>query len=85
MVKEGLREIRSGINAIELKNGMKKAGSLVIDELARIRNHSIHKKKSNKLLTISAQDSEVGKIIADAMEKSGRMVSSRLRKEKPLD
>ena len=25
MVKEGLREIRSGINAIELKNGMKKA------------------------------------------------------------
>ena len=36
MVKEGLREIRSGINAIELKNGMKKAGSLVIAELAKM-------------------------------------------------
>ncbi len=72
MVKEWLREIRSGINAIELKNGMKKAGSLVVDELARISKPLNTQEEIEQVATISAQDAEVGSIIASAMEKVGK-------------
>ncbi len=72
MVKEWLREIRSGINAIELKNGMKKAGALVVAELARISQPLHTQEEIEQVATISAQDAEVGRIIADAMEKVGK-------------
>ena len=72
MVKEGLREIRSGINAIELKNGMKKAGSLVVAELEKMSKTLNTQEEIEQVATISAQDSEVGRIIADAMEKVGK-------------
>ena len=72
MVKEGLREIRSGINAIELKNGMKKAGVLVVDELARLATPLNSQEEIEQVATISAQDATVGKIIASAMEQVGK-------------
>lgn len=72
MVKEWLREIRSGINAIELKNGMKKAGSLVVAELANMSKPLNTQEEIEQVATISAQDAEVGQIIASAMEKVGK-------------
>jgi chaperonin GroEL len=72
MVKEGLREIRSGINAIELKNGMKKAGTLVVAELAKNSKALVTQEEIEQVATISAQDAEVGQIIASAMEKVGK-------------
>ncbi len=72
MVKEGLREIRSGINAIELKNGMKKAGALVVAELANMSKALVTQEEIEQVATISAQDAEVGGIIAAAMEKVGK-------------
>ncbi len=72
MVKEGLREIRSGINAIELKNGMKKAGFLVVAELARMSKPLNTQEEIEQVATISAQDAEVWGIIASAMEKVGK-------------
>lgn len=72
MAKEGLREIRSGINAIELKNGMKKAGALVVAELAKNSKDISTKDEIAQVATISAQDAEVGAIISDAMDKVGK-------------
>lgn len=72
MVKEGLREIRSGINAIELKNGMKKAGDMIEAELAANSKAITTKEEIAQVATISAQDSEVGAIISEAMEKVGK-------------
>lgn len=72
MVREWLREIRSGINAIELKNGMKQAGELVIAELAKMSKPLNTHEEIEQVATISAQDAEVGKIIASAMEKVGK-------------
>lgn len=72
MVKEWLREIRSGINAIELKNGMKKAGALVVEELAKISTPLNNESEIEQVATISAQDASVGKIIASAMEQVGK-------------
>lgn len=72
MAKEGLREIRSGINAIKLKNGMKKAGDLVVAELAKLSTPLNSQEEIEQVATISAQDPEVGRIIADAMERVGK-------------
>lgn len=72
MAKEGLREIRSGINAIELKNGMKKAGEAVAERLAETAKLLNSKEEIAQVATISAQDAEVGGIISDAMEKVGK-------------
>lgn len=72
MVKEGMREIRSGINAIELKNGMKKAWMIVVQELNNISKTLNTQEEIEQVATISAQDKEVGQIIAAAMEKVGK-------------
>ncbi len=72
IAKEWLREIRSGINAIELKNGMKKAGTLVVEELSRMATPLNSQEEIEQVATISAQDATVGKIIASAMEQVGK-------------
>lgn len=71
LAKEGLRNIKTGVNAVELKNGMKKAGQVVIDELTRNAKMISTKEEIAQVATISAQDAEVGEIIAEAMEKVG--------------
>lgn len=71
LAKEWLREIRTGINAIELKNGMRKAGGEVIKELDTISKKITTPEEIAQVATLSAQDSEVGEIIAKAMEKVG--------------
>lgn len=71
MAREGLRYIRTGINAVELKNGMRKAGELVMDELEKNSKKISKRDEIAQVATISAQDVEVGNIIAEAMEKVG--------------
>jgi len=51
---------------------MKKAGNLVVEELARISQPLNTQEEIEQVATISAQDAEVGRIIADAMEKVGK-------------
>lgn len=71
LAKEWLREIRSGINAVELKNGMKKAGEAVIKELEKNSKQISTGEEIAQVATLSAQDNEVWDIIAQAMEKVG--------------
>lgn len=71
LAREGLRNIKTGVNAVELKNGMKKAGEKVVEELGRNAKMISTKSEIAQVATISAQDSEVGNIIAEAMEKVG--------------
>lgn len=72
MIKEWLREIRSGINAIELKNWMRKAWEAVEEELWKNTKMINTREEIEQVATISAQDKEVGKIISEAMEKVGK-------------
>ncbi len=72
MIKEGLREVRSGINAVELKNGMKAAAAAVSDQMEKNAKKISGKAEIEQVATISAQDAEVGRIIADAMDKVGK-------------
>jgi len=69
LAKEWLRNIKTGVNAVELKNGMRKAGQKVVEELGSNAKMISTKSEIAQVATISAQDAEVGDIIAEAMEK----------------
>jgi len=71
LAKEGLRNIKAGVNAVELKNGMKRAGLKVSEALTKNAKMISTKEEIAQVATISAQDNEVGDIIAEAMEKVG--------------
>jgi chaperonin GroEL len=71
--REGLRNVTAGANPMALKRGIEKAVDTVVDQLAKM---SKKVKDDNEVIrqvaTISANsDSEIGKIIAEAMQKVG--------------
>jgi len=72
LAKEGLREIRTGINAVELKNGMKKAGEVIAEALENNAKEISTTEEIAQVASLSAQDKEVGDIIAKAMEHVGK-------------
>lgn len=69
LAKEGLKNIKAGVNAVELKNGMKTAGEMVIEELTKNARGISEKDEVAQVASISAQDSQVWNIIATAMQK----------------
>src|SRR5437867_2752233 len=71
--REGLKSVTAGANPMSLKRGIDKAVELVVEELKRISAPSKGRKEIAQVGTISANnDPEIGKIIADAMEKVGK-------------
>ena len=71
--REGLKNVTAGANPMELKRGIDRAVEAIIDELKRISTPSAGKKDIAQVGTISANnDAEIGKLIADAMEKVGK-------------
>ncbi|QNG27256.1 chaperonin GroEL [Synechococcus sp. HK01-R] len=73
MVKAGLRNVAAGANAITLKKGIDKAAEFLV---GKIKEHAKPISDSNAIAqvgTISAgNDEEVGRMIADAMDKVGK-------------
>ncbi|MDD3262282.1 MAG: chaperonin GroEL [Candidatus Absconditabacteria bacterium] len=71
MAKEGLRYIRSGVNPFALGRGLHKAVSRLIEDLAAKAKPIKNKEEIKQVATISAQDEEVGTLIAEVMEEIG--------------
>ena len=69
LIKEWLREVRSWINAVELKDWMLKAWYLVTEFLRVNATPVDTPEKIEQVATISSQDKNVWKIIANAMSK----------------
>ncbi|MDR1366847.1 MAG: chaperonin GroEL [Puniceicoccales bacterium] len=71
--REGLKNVSSGVNPIMLKRGIDKAVEAVVVELARTSKKVETSEEIRQVATVSANwDNEIGKIIADAMEKVGK-------------
>jgi chaperonin GroEL len=71
--REGLKNVTAGANPMELKRGIDKAVEAIVEELKRLSTPSAGKKEIAQVGTISANnDAEIGKLIADAMEKVGK-------------
>jgi len=73
MVKEGLRNVAAGANAISLKRGIDKAIYFLVDEIAKHARQVEDSKAIAQVGAISAgNDDEVGQMIAQAMDKVGK-------------
>src|SRR5437867_12623942 len=73
IVREGMKYVASGMNPMDLKRGIDQAVATVVGELKKISRPCTSSKEVAQVGSISANlDTEVGKIIADAMEKVGK-------------
>ncbi len=71
--KEGMKHAAAGANTMEIKRGIEKAVDAVVEELKKNSKTIQDKKEIAQVGTISANnDSEIGKLIADAMDKVGK-------------
>jgi len=73
MASEGLRYIRSGVNPFSLGKGLHKAVEKLVTEIeGKAQQIGDSKEKIKQVATISAQDEEVGNLIADVFEEIGK-------------
>jgi len=73
VVREGMKYVASGMNPMDLKRGIDKAVDAVVEELKKISKPCTTSKEISQVGAISANaDYDIGKIIADAMDKVGK-------------
>ncbi|MBN1622207.1 MAG: chaperonin GroEL [Endomicrobiales bacterium] len=72
MLNEGLRNITAGANPIHIKRGIDKAVNLVIEEIKKNAKQVKTKEEIAQIASISANDKEIGNLIADVMDKVGK-------------
>ncbi|MCI0416372.1 chaperonin GroEL [bacterium] len=73
IVREGTKNIAAGANPMEVKRGIQRAVETVVEELKKLSTPVSGSKDIEDVGTISANnDREVGKLIAQAMEKVGK-------------
>ena len=69
MIKEGVRNVAAGSDPMAIKRGIDKAVNVAVDGLKEISSEVDGKEDIARVASISANNEEVGKLIADAMEK----------------
>lgn len=71
IVREGNRNVVAGANPMVLKKGIEKAVDVVVDELKALSKPVQTKEAKAQVASISAADTEIGDLIAEAMDKVG--------------
>ena len=69
MVNAGMKNLAAGANPIILRKGMKKATDCAVEAITKMSSKVNGKEHIARVAAISAGDEEVGKLVADAMEK----------------
>jgi len=73
IVKEGMKFVTAGMNPMDLKRGIDKAVTAVVNELSNISKPCTTQKEIQQVGSISANsDDTIGKLISDAMERVGK-------------
>ena len=73
ILKEGYKMMITGANPMEVRKGIEKAVEKVVEELKKLSKEVKGRKEIEQVATISANnDEEIGKKVADAMEKVGK-------------
>ena len=71
IIREGLKNVTAGANPMLIRQGIKKAVDVTVEELKKISKPINGKEDIARVAAISAADEEVGTLISDAMEKVG--------------
>lgn len=72
LVHEGLRNVAAGANPVELNRGIQAAAEKTVEELKARATPVSSSEDIASIATVSSRDAEVGRVIADAMEKVGK-------------
>ncbi len=83
---EGLRNVTAGANPISLQRGINKAANALVEELKKISTEVTDTKEIAQVATVSANwDTEIGNIIAEAMDKVGKDGTITVEEAKGID
>ncbi|MFA6897503.1 MAG: chaperonin GroEL [Patescibacteria group bacterium] len=72
LIGEGLKYVAMGVNPVGIRLGIESAGKEVIAELKASAKKIKSREEIAQVATISAEDAEIGSIIAEVMEKVGK-------------
>ncbi|MDD2731108.1 MAG: chaperonin GroEL [Candidatus Portnoybacteria bacterium] len=72
IIAEGLKNVAAGANPLEIKRGLEKGRDAVIDALKKLSKTISNKAEIAQVATISAQDAEIGDMLADIMHTLGK-------------
>ncbi|ADI16023.1 chaperonin GroEL [Truepera radiovictrix] len=85
IVKEGLRNVAAGANPLALKRGIDKGVEAAVEEIRKMARSVEDSKAVAEVAAISANDREIGQLIAEAMDKVGRDGVITVEESKGLD
>ena len=72
MVREGLKNVAAGANPMSLKRGIEAAVETAVASLKELAIPADAKEQISQVASISAADTEIGQLIADAIDKVGK-------------
>jgi len=72
IVTQGLKNVTAGANPLAIKRGIEKGVKAVVEELKKISKPVAGKAEISQIATISAEDKEIGDLIADAIQEIGK-------------
>ncbi len=70
--KEGVRNVAAGSNPMQLKRGIERAVEAIVAELARTTKEIEGRKSMTEVATISANDHEIGALVAEVIDTVGK-------------
>ncbi|MBZ9572517.1 chaperonin GroEL [Patescibacteria group bacterium] len=72
IISEGLKNVAAGANPLAIKRGIEKGTKVVVEVLKKMAKPVTAKEEIAQVATISAEDQEVGNLIAEVMEEVGK-------------
>jgi len=72
LVRDGFKMVAAGANPMSLKRGIDKAVAVAIEEIRKVSKPVETKEAIQSVASISANDPDIGTLIADAMDKVGK-------------
>ncbi|CCU84231.1 chaperone Hsp60, peptide-dependent ATPase, heat shock protein [Mesotoga infera] len=85
MIKEGLKNVTAGANPILMKKGIQKATEKAVSHIRSLSKKISSREDIASVAAISANDSEIGELIAEAMDKVGQDGVITVEDSKTLD
>jgi chaperonin GroEL len=72
IISEGLKNVTAGANPLAIKRGLEKGTKAVVEELKKMSKKISAREEIAQVATISAEDKELGNLIAEVMQEVGK-------------
>jgi chaperonin GroEL len=72
IIREGLMNVAAGANPMAIKRGIEKAVAATVEQIKKMSTSVSERGEIAQVATVSANDAQIGELLADAMEKVGK-------------